>query len=150
MGWNYFSILKLQRLEWIRNFIPHFIDMIRCDYLPMLSLMSIRVSKRGPRLMCEDTCSHRVYTSYTQLWCFSSVLVSPLQWLIWVWLKHIYIYIYIWVNWAPRIMAMAYCLLLWPMLTSVRFLHRNKLGIDVNRKLTFSMNKNYGNFLFIR
>ena len=58
MGWNYLSIPKLQWLhpnfkgetvevwEWISNFISLYNG---CNYLSMLGLKLIHVSKRGPR-----------------------------------------------------------------------------------------------------
>ena len=51
LWWNYLSIPKLQRrnrwsLGLINNFIPHFT--VQCDYLSMLGLKLIHVSKRAP------------------------------------------------------------------------------------------------------
>ena len=45
-----FTNAVVEVLEWQNNFIPHFDD--GCDYLPMLRLKLIHVSKMGPRCAC--------------------------------------------------------------------------------------------------
>ena len=75
MGWNYSSIpncngVTVEVMEWMSNFITHFI--IWYDYLSMLELRLIRVSKRGPRSTIDRTpdpyAQTIVYKKITKTW----------------------------------------------------------------------------------